>query len=205
MANIAENPVWEANIYELATTDPVEGGPGGIANQQAQQLANRTLFLKTYIDALLLPITSGKGWLLFNDIVSNIPPGWAEVTDMQGKFPIGQNMADATMNAIGQNGGAKTKTLLNGNLPPHSHKMFTQEQLDDPVNPTDNAYKLATNPNNFVPPFLASGGGYAYGLVKSSSGATPSAGNSGNSTGSSTPVDIMNPYRVVLYIYWTGI
>jgi hypothetical protein len=46
MANISETSVFTANVYELATTDPVEGGPGGISNSQAQALANRTLWLK---------------------------------------------------------------------------------------------------------------------------------------------------------------
>ena len=46
MANIQEVSQWEPNIYELATTDPLEGGTGGILNEATQQLTNRTLFLK---------------------------------------------------------------------------------------------------------------------------------------------------------------
>lgn len=37
----------------LPTTDPVQGGPGGIANEQAQKLANRTQWLKGKVDQLL--------------------------------------------------------------------------------------------------------------------------------------------------------
>ena len=49
MANITEelnNPQWAAGIYQLETTDPVLGGPNGIANRQAKELAARTQYLK---------------------------------------------------------------------------------------------------------------------------------------------------------------
>lgn len=50
MANLQEKPVWETGIYQLETTDPVLGGPDGVDNLQAKQLANRTTFLKKQID-----------------------------------------------------------------------------------------------------------------------------------------------------------
>jgi hypothetical protein len=50
MANQPENPVWEAGIYQFETTDPVEGGLGGIDNQPLLQLANRTAYLKEHLD-----------------------------------------------------------------------------------------------------------------------------------------------------------
>ena len=49
MANITEelnNPQWSEGIYQLETTDPVLGGPNGIANRQAKELAARTQYLK---------------------------------------------------------------------------------------------------------------------------------------------------------------
>ncbi|MFC2352092.1 phage tail protein, partial [Eikenella halliae] len=49
MANITEelnNPQWVEGIYQLETTDPVLGGPNGIANRQAKELAARTQYLK---------------------------------------------------------------------------------------------------------------------------------------------------------------
>lgn len=44
--NLTEEATWEEGIYQLELSDPVEGGEDGIANLQAQQLANRTLYLK---------------------------------------------------------------------------------------------------------------------------------------------------------------
>ena len=52
MANLVESSVWEAGIYQLETTDPVIGGPEGVDNKQAKQLANRTVYLKSDIDAV---------------------------------------------------------------------------------------------------------------------------------------------------------
>lgn len=53
MANVPETPDYPAGIYQLETSDPVLGGAGGIANRQAEQLANRTAWLKAKIDAFI--------------------------------------------------------------------------------------------------------------------------------------------------------
>ena len=46
--NGAENYNWaEEGVYQLEVTDPVQGGPGGIANRQATELARRTRNLHT--------------------------------------------------------------------------------------------------------------------------------------------------------------
>ena len=45
MANVTETSTWEAGIYQLETTDPVEGGELGISNLQARLLGNRTKWL----------------------------------------------------------------------------------------------------------------------------------------------------------------
>lgn len=52
MATLSEEATWSPGIYQLETTDPVLGGPDGIDNLQAKQLANRTTYLKQHIDAL---------------------------------------------------------------------------------------------------------------------------------------------------------
>jgi hypothetical protein len=46
MTNLTETGKWEPGIYQLETSDPVEGGPDGVDNVQARQLANRTRYLK---------------------------------------------------------------------------------------------------------------------------------------------------------------
>lgn len=49
MANLHEDAIWEEGIYQLETTDVVLGGPDGISNKQAQQLANRTAYLHSLL------------------------------------------------------------------------------------------------------------------------------------------------------------
>lgn len=46
MANLTEQEQYDANVYELATTDDALAGPGAVLNQAPQQLANRTKYLK---------------------------------------------------------------------------------------------------------------------------------------------------------------
>jgi len=46
MANLPETPQWQDGIYQIETSDPVLGGPDGISNRQAKQLASRTAYLK---------------------------------------------------------------------------------------------------------------------------------------------------------------
>ncbi len=46
MANLTEKAEWTKGIYQLETTDPLQGGADGIDNVQAKQLANRTQYLK---------------------------------------------------------------------------------------------------------------------------------------------------------------
>jgi hypothetical protein len=53
MTNIAADaPATFDPVYQIQTTDPVLGGPGGIANMQAQALVNRTAFLLAALLAL---------------------------------------------------------------------------------------------------------------------------------------------------------
>jgi microcystin-dependent protein len=52
MANVTENPTWEAGIYRIETSDPVIGGESGISNAPHKQLANRTSFLKVEQDTI---------------------------------------------------------------------------------------------------------------------------------------------------------
>ncbi len=58
MANLTEVPTYEAGIYRFETTDPVQGGPGGIDNLPTNQLANRTAWLKAQVEAILLDIAA---------------------------------------------------------------------------------------------------------------------------------------------------
>lgn len=53
MANLPETTTYPSGIYQLELNDPVVGGPDGISNVQAKQLANRTAWLKEKADELV--------------------------------------------------------------------------------------------------------------------------------------------------------
>ncbi|EKT4469984.1 hypothetical protein QEM11_000791 [Pseudomonas putida] len=58
MADLPENIDWTPGVYQLETSDPVLGGPDGIDNLQAKQLANRTRWLKDQLDKIVSGATS---------------------------------------------------------------------------------------------------------------------------------------------------
>lgn len=52
MADLTEVINYDSGVYQIETTDPVLGGPSGITNLPAKNLANRTAWLKKHIDDL---------------------------------------------------------------------------------------------------------------------------------------------------------
>lgn len=52
MANQPESATYDAGVYQIQTTDPVQGGLGGVSNTPLLNLANRTAYLKAHIDAI---------------------------------------------------------------------------------------------------------------------------------------------------------
>ncbi|QYD20977.1 hypothetical protein KZX49_23945 [Klebsiella quasipneumoniae] len=52
MAKLPETPSWESGIHQLEESDRAKAGPGGVLNIATQQLANRTLFLKSQLEGV---------------------------------------------------------------------------------------------------------------------------------------------------------
>lgn len=50
--NVAESASWVEGVYQLEMNDLAQGGPGGIMNQQAVELACRTRYLKEKMEEL---------------------------------------------------------------------------------------------------------------------------------------------------------
>lgn len=65
MANVTETSTWESGIYQLETTDPVEGGELGISNLQARLLGNRTKWLYDQVVILKSYLPKNRG-IIFN-------------------------------------------------------------------------------------------------------------------------------------------
>jgi len=56
-----EVSTYETGIYQWEVTDPVQGGIGGVDNVPILQLANRTKYLKTHVDAIEVATTAFTG------------------------------------------------------------------------------------------------------------------------------------------------
>ncbi|HFU1251936.1 TPA: hypothetical protein ACGQTK_003015 [Klebsiella quasipneumoniae] len=51
MSNLPEQIAWESGIHQLEEEDRAKAGPGGILNIQANQLANRTRWLRALVES----------------------------------------------------------------------------------------------------------------------------------------------------------
>ena len=63
MADITEAEQWDTGVYQLETTDPVQGGADGVDNLPHKALANRTLWLKAQV--ALKALVGGSAAQLF--------------------------------------------------------------------------------------------------------------------------------------------
>jgi microcystin-dependent protein len=143
---------------------------------------------------ILLSTGENGGVLIWNKPFNLIPPGWAEVTEMRGRLPMGLDATDTDFNTLGNTGGSKDQTLTVAQIPAHDHKLFapsSQTNLGAPVGSGSAAYN-----GNY------GGNPYAY-QIGAGSG-TPTIGTS-SATGDGDPHSILNPYRIVQFIKFIGI
>lgn len=76
------------------------------------------------IQKRLVPIGVINMW---SGAINEIPQGWAlcdgtnNTPDLRGRFIVGYNISDTDYNEIGKNGGAKTVTLTEAQMPRHNH------------------------------------------------------------------------------------
>ena len=67
--NVPEGNSWVEGIYQLETNDLAMGGPDGIMNQQAKELASRTRYLKEKLEELEQAI---PGTDAYNEIIEEL-------------------------------------------------------------------------------------------------------------------------------------
>lgn len=195
MANVTETSNYDEGVYQLETTDPLEGGPLGTLNKAAKNLANRTKWLKDNLTAA----QAFKGELKWINgatpsfISTNFPAGvgvgtyagWAianganGTTDMGGLVPVAYGN---TFNNIGAIGGSADAVVVS-----HSHASVSAVNPSSEYNST----------NKHTAAFRPSGGDVSYGLQGTATapgtGITSESGVSGIGKN-------MQPYRVVLCI-----
>ncbi len=95
MATLAEVKQWIAGIYQIETTDFVEGGATGVANLQAKQLADRTAYLKDLIENLDPEVTVADLAAAFVLPVSNGGTGANNAADARTNLGISALFTDS--------------------------------------------------------------------------------------------------------------
>lgn len=116
--------------------------------------------------------------ILWNRPANEIPAGWVEVTEMQGKMPIGLDLTDGTFATLGASGGGKTITIGVNNLPSFSIPGYRFQEIH-------NTWQNGGSPS----PNDGTGRNEAQTL---------------NFDGSNQAINILNPYRVVMFIKYVG-
>lgn len=176
--------------YEDATVQPAKKmrvarfGDDGITNYQwtdfKRNKAEGVLARLDRLEKVAAPFTiAGKGGMvLWNRPAAEIPDGWAEVTNWRGRLPMGLDTTITEFNEVGKTGGAKGVKMTLANLIEHSHSVTINvtETNNDDQNGGDTGVRQ---------------GGKSY--------STSSAGSS-----DPTPINVLNPYRVVVFIEYVG-
>lgn len=91
MANLTEVSQWEAGVFQLEISTRVLGGTGGPANTQAQQLANRTTWLKDQVATILATLEG-----LESGVVPHTHSAADIVSGIFSTARLGSGTADAT-------------------------------------------------------------------------------------------------------------
>lgn len=155
--------------------DGVAGSSGGGGN--LQPILDRL----SELERMIAPFTPGllgaaSGRVWWTGPLETIPIGWVVDTDMAGYFPMPQKTSDVSFATIGGIGGAKMHTNTIAEMPEHDHDVA----IGFINGRSDNA-----NDRNV---------------------AVPGVNNKNTSkTGSGTPWNIMNPYKVGNWIKYVGI
>jgi len=119
MANLSEEARWEDGVYQLETTDPVLGGPGGASNRPHLELANRTRYLAALLEALYNVAThSANGLMSFGDKIK---------LDSLGGSDVGAPVGDGPGEPLAESGAAGV--ALSAARSDHAHPYPTPAQI----------------------------------------------------------------------------
>ncbi|OBS12530.1 hypothetical protein ATE49_04720 [Elizabethkingia miricola] len=150
----------------------------------------------TKLERASKPIIDGNAPVLFMRPANEIPEGWEEATEFRGRFPLGLDPNDLDFKQVLQAGGNKTHTLTMSEIPSHRFSLFGGDGM--------NTSTIANNPNA-----TAAGKGDSpndnedWNYTITSTSGEPFAGKT-NALGGDQAHDIMNPYRVVIFIRFKG-
>lgn len=143
MAYQPESATWRVGVYQVETTDPVEGGVGGITNKPLLDLADRTAYLKAMADLMWLPgdvkeIDCNNAYMTANFDGTGLGTGerlgWAicngnnGTQNRTGRVSVGHGSGYAT---LGSTGGSRDAVLVS-----HKHSSIVFDSGLKAVNDT---------------------------------------------------------------------
>ena len=157
---------------------------GLIARMEA--LETRAKKLEEVAAPFLRNGVGGRGGIvLWNKPANLIPPGWKEVIDWRGYFPVGYNpvAGETDFETVGKTGGYRTQKLTKSQLPQYNISIPGMIGGDNNDNSTKSRFAggdKGPNESSFFFNLDVDNGG-------------------GNQ-----PFSILNPYRVVMFIEYIG-
>jgi len=123
-----------------------------------------------------------KGMIAIWGKPAPFPEGWEEYVPLRGRVPVGLDIAQTEFNTIGNTGGSKNKQLTIDEMPSHGHDWLYSYEGDD--DNTGRSYDEFT----FKPGKIA----------------ITDAKNPIGKTGGNQTFSILNPYKIVHFIEYTG-
>lgn len=131
------------------------------------------------------PILTKGALLVWNRPANEIPEGWEEATEFRGRMPFGYTPSDGDFDAVGKTGGAKSHTLLQEEMPVHTHgygDIYFAESGGSVPLPGGRGHNGSTDYDN---------SGWEINRTTASAGSGRAHNN-------------MSPYRIVLFIRYKG-
>lgn len=119
------------------------------------------------------PFYAGGGMVLWKKPFNEIPTGWKEVVEWRKRMPFGYDPNDTDFNQVGKEGGNKTIVQTTAQMPKHSHMMPYQTTIQTGGRQANDAFHRVDS---------------AY------------TSRYTNETGGNEAMNIMNPFRIVVFI-----
>lgn len=119
---------------------------------------------------------AGGGMVFWNKPAAEIPEGWQEVINWRGRIPVGLDTTQSEFDLLGKQGGSKTRTLTESQLPVINRTYNSNTAIDfgSGSATVQRARSNVSGTGNYISTNVTFGGGEAFSML--------------------------NPYRVVLFI-----
>lgn len=160
--------------------------------QIAPNLIERLTLLEEAIQPMLDKLAvfqEGGGMLFWNKPLADIPLGWQEVVDWRGRMPIGLKIDDTDFNVMGKQGGEKKRKILKANLPAVGADFWYQKSTSGQWRTSGGSGTPTTN---------------VVGDANISNAWEFSVAAKTRNLGDGADFELLNPYRVVLFIEYVG-